>query len=554
MRGGHALDGAGELAPVEPAETAELRESAPPVRAWHGTHPVVRRAAEAVAWLAGAAAVFSVFLLITRTDAVSSDAANNALQSWDLLHGNLTLHGWILGDVTFYTFELPLIAVTEAIFGLGPFAVQVALALVYLAVAACAVAIAVTDSRGLSRAARAGVVIAVLCAPILVASDRWVPLGLPDHTGTTVFMLVSVLLVDRARARWFTPPLLCLILCAGQLSDGTVRYVALPAIVLVCLYHVAFSPGRRLRTGDAACLAAAAVSYPLSLAVRAVLKHDGGYLMVSPKTERAPSSVWPNNLALTWHALRTLFGQVAGAHAPAASSVTAAFGACCMLAAAAGIARVLWRWRSASRAEQLLVVMIVVNIGAYAVSTLPRLETQHDIVLVLPAGAVLAARALVPARIAGRMLAAVVCAAAATAALLPLTVQATQFAARKDDAKAPALTAWLRAHGLRYGLAGYWYGSAITLESGGQVQVRAVEATGRGITQYAWEMDAAWYNPAKFYANFILIDPADAALGRVAARIFGRPVSTTEVGGVEVLIYRQNLLKRVGPPSLPQLS
>ena len=30
-----------------------------------------------------------------------------------MLHGNLVLHGWIVGDVTFYTFELPLIAILE---------------------------------------------------------------------------------------------------------------------------------------------------------------------------------------------------------------------------------------------------------------------------------------------------------------------------------------------------------------------------------------------------------------------------------------------------------
>jgi hypothetical protein len=200
-----------------------MADPALPQDAQHVTTPAGRRVAEALAWVAGAAAVFSLFLVIARVDVLSSDPANNALQSWDLLHGNLTLHGWILGDVTFYTFELPLIAVTEAIFGLGSLAVQVALALIYLAVAACAVALAVTDSRGLSRAARAGVVVAVLAAPILVQSDRWVPLGLPDHTGTTVFTMLSVLLVDRARSWRFTPALLCLILCAGQVSDVTVR-------------------------------------------------------------------------------------------------------------------------------------------------------------------------------------------------------------------------------------------------------------------------------------------------------------------------------------------
>ena len=510
------------------------------------TTPVGRRVAEALVWVAGAAAVFSLFLVIARVDVLSSDPANNALQSWDLLHGNLTLHGWILGDVTFYTFELPLIAVTEAIMGLGSLAVQVALALIYLAVTACAVALAVTDSRGLSRAARAGVVVAVLAAPILVQSDRWVPLGLPDHTGTTVFTMLSVLLVDRARSWRFTPALLCLILCAGQLSDVTVRYVAVPAVVLVCLYQALRTPGRRWRSADAACLAGAVISVPLSLAIRAAMVHYGAYQMVTPDTALAKVSAWPNNLVLTWHSLRTLFGQVSGTGTAPASTATAVFGACCMLVAAAGVARVLWGWRSASRAEQMLVLLIVLSIGSYAVSKLPMPESQHDIVTVLVAGAALAARALVPARIRSRALAAAGCAAAAVVALLPLSVSAAN-AGLPNNGRYPVLTKWLRAHGLRYGLAGYWYASVITVATGNQVQVRAVKVSGRNITQYAWEMDSAWYDAAKYDANFILIDSHDAALGQAAVRIYGRPASKYEVQGIEVLIYHKNLLEKVKP-------
>jgi hypothetical protein len=560
MGGSYRHGGAADVAGAEPVEIGEAAspEGAQPKRAQskgaqRATNPTVRRAAEALAWLAGVAALFSLLMFLTRVDVLSSDPANNALQSWDLLHGNLSLHGWILGDVTFYTFELPLIAASEALFGLSSLAVQVALALIYLTVAACAVAVAVTDARGLSRAARAGVVVAVLAAPILLRSDRWVPLGFPDHTGTTVFTLLSVLLVDRARSRRFTPLLLCLILCAGQLSDVTVRYVAVPAVGLVCLYQALRAPGRRLRGGDAACLAGAVISVPLSLGIRALLLHSGGYQMVTPKTAFAPLSAWPGNLALTWHGLRTLFGQVSGTGATPASTVTAVFGACCMLAVAAGLARVLWRWRSASRAEQMLVVLIVLSIGSYAVSALPEPESQHDIVTVLVAGAVLAARALVPARIGRRALAAVVCAAAATAALLPLSVSAAH-AGIPNNGRYPVLTKWLRAHGLRYGLASYWDASVLTVATADQVQVRTVTVTDGNITQYAWEMDSSWYDAATNDANFILIDGKDADLGRAAVRIFGRPASEYTVQGVQVLIYHKNLLKQVGPPPPRSLS
>ena len=223
-----------------------------------GPRPWLRRGLAALGWTAGAAAVFALFLRISLEKLMTSDGANNALQAWDMLHGHLLLHGWILGDVTFYTFELPLIAILEFFLGLHPDTMHVAEALVYMIVAGLAVAIAVTDSRGFSRLSRASVVVAVLAAPTLVHSDLWIPLGIPDHTGTTVFLLASFLLIDRATGRRWTAPLLCVILCAGQISDVTVRYVAVPAIAVVCLYRMLAA--RKLMTWDAANLLAAGLS------------------------------------------------------------------------------------------------------------------------------------------------------------------------------------------------------------------------------------------------------------------------------------------------------
>jgi hypothetical protein len=494
--------------------------------------------------------LFVLFLRITLADArsMSSDPANSALQAWDMLHGHLLLHGWIVGDATFYTFELPLIAIAEIFFGLHIIAVQVTVALVYVAVAACAVAIAVTDARGASRAVRAGVTVAVLAAPALIASDTWIPLGFPDHTGTSLFLLVSFLLVDRAAARRFTAPLLCAILCAGQISDVTVRYVVVPAIVLVCGYRALAA--RRIATGDAAAAAAAAVSVPLSLAIRALMRNMGAYLMVTPKTQIAPVSRWPHNAALTWYALRMLFGiQAAPGVSPAGPAAIFGFG--CLLVAVAGMVRVLWRWRTVRRAEQLLLVAIIVNLGAYTISTLPSGWVPHDIVAVLPAGAILGART-VPARIAGRPTALAAASVAAVAALLPLSLAATRPAAIAPVAQ---LTGWLQAHGLRYGLGGYWDSSAVTLQSAGQVDVRTVQVNGREITPWAWEMYTGWYDPARHYANFVIIDLVFwTDLGPEAERFFGKPVSAHRVADWEILIYHGNVLKQIKPPTIEHAS
>jgi hypothetical protein len=493
--------------------------------------------------------VFVLFLRISLTAGVTSDAANNALQSWDMLHGHLLLHGWIIGDATYYTFELPLIAIVEIFFGFHTITMHVAMALIYLIVAACAVAIAVTDSRGASRAARAAVVVAVLAAPTLISSDMWIPIGIPDHTGTTVFLLVSCLLVDRAPARRFTAPLLCVILCTGQLGDVTVRYVAVPAIALVCAYRAAAA--RKILTGDAANVVAAVASVPLAAVVRAGMRHFGAYVMVAPKTKVAPVSQWQHNAALTWDSLRQLFGEAAPPGSRPAGTA-AIFGAACLLVAGLGVLRVLWRWRTARRAEQVLLVAIAANLGVYMISTLPGPHSPHDIVAVLPCGAILGARVLVPARIAGWLTALAATGVAVVAALLPMSVIAAQ------PTSIPALGGLahsLQAHGLRYGLAGYWDGSAVTLQSGNQVQVRTVQRTGHEITPFPWETNTLWFEPSRHYANFVIIDLSNHDLGTAAARLFGKPASTYRVGkNWEVLIYNKNLLKEVKPATLPPLN
>src|SRR5215471_16683521 len=145
--------------------TATLVEP-PSDREGAGTRPAARWLA-AAAWVVGAFALFALFLRISLSSQVISDGAVNGLQAWDLLHGNVLLRGWWIADVNFYFFELPLNAITAAVFGLGNFAAHVASALTYLFVAVLAVALAVTGSRGTARAVRCAVVIMVLAETLM---------------------------------------------------------------------------------------------------------------------------------------------------------------------------------------------------------------------------------------------------------------------------------------------------------------------------------------------------------------------------------------------------
>jgi hypothetical protein len=501
-----------------------------------------RRWLPAAAWVAGALALFGLLLRISLTGRIDSDGANNALQAWDLLHGHLLLHGWEIGDANFYFFELPLNAITAAVFGLGNFAMHVASAITYLLVAVCAVALAVTDSRGPARVIRAAVVVTVMAAPLLTLQSVKTLLEEPSHIGTSVFILLAFLLIDltirleaRLRAK-FAVPLLFVILCAGQFSDLTVRYVALPAIVLVCGCRALAA--RRLRSPDAAFVAAAVVSLPVVVAMSAVSRHLGGFVADAPRSRPAPVHLWRHQAIVTWGNLRLLYGGVS-APGTRLGALGTGFGMLCLVVSLAGLVWVAWRWRRATRAELMLGIAIVVNFALNLVSTLVHVDNPHEIAAVLPCGAVLAAR-LVPARVANPMVAFAAIAVAGLAAVIPLAACAV---APLDQPTTAPLTAWLEAHGLKYGLAGYWDSSSATLQSGDKVQIRTFNLNLR-VTRSYYEVNNFWYDPAQHDATFIVADPGPGRNYPVAPieRAFGKPVGTYPVANFIVLVYRQNLL------------
>ena len=67
-----------------------------------------------------AVVLFLCYLRLSGTAPANSDGSDQALQAWDMLHGNWLLRGWTVGDVSYYTTELPEYIVVEKILGLGP--------------------------------------------------------------------------------------------------------------------------------------------------------------------------------------------------------------------------------------------------------------------------------------------------------------------------------------------------------------------------------------------------------------------------------------------------
>ena len=87
-------------APVGDARPASARRVRRP-RVQVRRHAVRRRLLAAAAIVLGMALLFVAFLQVSRTYPENSDEANILLMSWDMLHGNLLLHGWYLSDVSF---------------------------------------------------------------------------------------------------------------------------------------------------------------------------------------------------------------------------------------------------------------------------------------------------------------------------------------------------------------------------------------------------------------------------------------------------------------------
>jgi len=515
------------------------------------------------AWIAAGLAVFAFFLQISYGGRIDSDGANSALQAWDLIHGHLLLRGWDFGDATFYTFELPINGITQLIFGLGPRAAHVASALAYSIVAACAVGVAIGGARGASRAARAAVVVGIMAVPLLTIATTYTLVEEPDHPGTSVFLLVSALLVDqvggRLRGRRWLAPLVCVILAAGQLGDATVLVVGVPAVVLGCGYRMLEQ--RRLRCADGAMVIAAIASVPLELAVRAIITHLGGYQEVSPKTSLASPGQWGHNIVVVVGVLRTLYGATVTPQTRLGLAA-AVLGTVGLLAAAAGLVMVGARWRKSSRAEHLMVLVTILNLGVYVVSKGAQADGYREVAAVLPSGAALAARAVIPPvfRLARRAVAVAV--AAALVALVPLAGAASRphvgpalGPAPGDGATSPTapLTAWLEAHHVTYALAGYWSASIVTLQSGGQVSARAItlvprtDGTGYDVHVPYWETNSQWYDPAEHDARYVIAQTSGRWSAKTYERFFGQPAATYQVPGFVVLQYPENLLTKVLP-------
>ena len=548
--------------PAEPAPGAGDRT--PPQGRPDRPSPGARRSGRAAVVVLAAAVLFVCYWRQSLTQPISSDGAANALQAWDMLHGNLLLHGWLLSDVSFYTTELPQYMLIEAIRGLGPGVVNLAAAMTYTLLVLLAGLLAKGDAGGREGRARFLLAAGIVLAPQLSATSTL--LQAPDHTGTAVALLVVWLVIDRARPRWLVPVVVCVLLAWIMVADSIVLLTGIVPIAVAAGARAARALAKRAEPDwhELSLAAAAILAGVFGVMAPLIIRAAGGYTTAPVPGHIVGLDRLPGAARVTFHAALNIFGaNVVAAHSALELAFAVLHLAGAALAAWAACLAALRFFRARDLLVPALAVAIAVNLAAFLL-TAQALAATREIAAVLPLGAVLAGRLLGPRLLGPRLPTGKAAArqAAGKALRVPLrpvlaVVAAGYLAALGYGAAQPAVPAmseplatWLVARGYSHGLAGYWQAGSTTLETGARVSVSSVgHGPGGRVVPGRWETSTLQYDPSRQYADFVVVKNSGTYSTRwlrgAAERTFGPPRQTYVVGPYTIMTWDANLLTRL---------
>jgi hypothetical protein len=519
-----------------------------------------RRWIEVAAFVLAAAALFAVYLRLSRTVPENSDEANVLLVASDMLHGNLLLHGWYLTDVSFYTTEVPQYALLEIFFGLHPDTAHIAAAMTYTLVVVLAVLLARGGFTSRAAAIRLLIAAGIILAPQLGPGVTALILTI-GHIGTAVPVLLIFLLLDRAPQRWWVPVLTGLGLAWVLVADQLVLIVAIVPLAVVCALRVleaavrehSLSRAFATRRYDLSLIVAAAAAAGLGWVAERILRALGGYI-VAPVPFTFTLHDFLANLHSLW-AVPQIFGAdyrglAGGPYYTALLHMVSL--------ALVGLALLLLAGRffsGAALVDQVLGVAIVLNIALFVLTSAGS-EGPHEIAEVAPFGAALAARMLAGPRAAGARVPGLLARRARAVAYgAGVVVLAGYLGGLAHNVAQPAsppafarVASWLQAHHLRYGLGGYWESGIVTVQTGEQVKVRALlKAT---LEPDLWLAKSAWYDPTTQQANFVVLSSTPGFENNwepraLVSKYFGRPAHIYNFGPYTVMVWDRNILADV---------
>jgi hypothetical protein len=532
-------------------------------------------------------ALFLCFLRLSWTYPAGSDGADQALQAWDVLHGNLLLHGWTIADVTYYTTEIPQYMLIELIRGLGPDVEHIAAASTYTLLLLAAGLLARGRSTGREGLIRFAVAAGIMIAPQFGNATHLL-LSQPDHLGTQLPLLLTFLLLDRAPRRWYVPVAVGAILTLVVIADQVAMLTSAVPLAIVCGARALLGVVRHRKSlasqwYELSLVAVAVLSYAAAkLAVRLII-HLHGFQVLPLATKRTPIADIGQHIVLTVEGILNVFAadflhlSKYSLLGPSLGGLPMAAGIALAAVHLVGVALAVWGFFRAFRyffdpsdlVSPVLATAIVINVAAYVLSVVPvTLFDTREIVAVLPFGAVLAGR-MVPGtltRLPRRLKPALAWVSVGVLACYMAGLgygTAHRPVADFDQAIVP----WLEAHHLTTGLGTYFEANLITMDSGGRVAVRTVSWQFTRDVPRRYESKADWYDPRQSYANFIVTNTADNTqnpsgsprrnslipLPAIAALHAGPPAHVYHYKTFTIMVWNHNLLDDLGrtPSTLP---
>lgn len=517
--------------------------------------PGGRRWRAAAAWVLAFAAGFVVYLRLASTRAVNSDGSSQALQAWDILRGNVLLHGWVLRDASLYTIDTAEYVLIELVRGLNADVVQIGAAVTYTLAVLLAAALAKGTATGREAAVRVTLAAGIMLAPQLDSGTN-VLLSSPDHMATSVPVMLALLILDRAHPRWYVPAAVTALLAWSVIGDQLVLVIAILPLIAVCAVRAAWAtirrraPWRESRP-ELALAAGAVVAALVGVAAPHVIRALGGYQMQPLGSSLSPlGTIFGHNVPITGDGFLLLAGAYFPGLPASAQTWFVMLHVVGVALATLGVVVTAWRFfRGEALVPQLLLAGIVLNVAAYALGTHALiLPNTREMAPVLPLSAALAGRQL-PGLLAGR---APAVRAAATGVLG--SVLAGYLAGFGLELTAPAappqnarLAAWLTEHRLGTGLSGYWQGNVVTLTSGGRATVRPVLVRNGRIVPFTSNVETGRFDPARSSADFVVLAPTIPGYIGFTKRnaviaTFGEPARTYHVGPYTILQWHKNLL------------
>ena len=342
------------------------------------------------------------------------------------------------------------------------------------------------------------------------------------------------------------------VLAWALVGDPLVLVIGVAPLLLVCgarsfvllaLRRVPLAAAWYELSLTAAAVVAAIAGEAMTHLIRAL----GGYMVNPAPAQIAASRDIPGNIAGAVKAFLDLFSaDFFGERAGPGLVITSIHLVAAILVAAAVVAGLLRFFRGDDLLAPLLAVAVVCNVAAYVLLYSASWGKYWEIAPVFALGAALAGRLLAEPLLRPRLKPVLVAgmAAAVVAAVPPLV------SARPAVPDAASLALWLEHHGLRQGIAGYWQASSVTVDSNGQVTMRAVNhdyVGAAGLAPYRWESNMTAFDPRTNDADFVVATApgsywsATVTAAEAIAK-FGEPARTYRFGQYTILVWRKNLL------------